>query len=306
MHNNLIYTDFTPTNSVTVFCGEETNKYKLVAALAVAWKFLNALLPLLRIPPSHGPTTKMPHPKIFQGQRGKWLDAQLEDYGKAIDFGTTAAFIRGVQRRFLARWPMSLPLNEEQSEEFIAQVDDNAPIEESDLSGFSEEQLNEMSAALKLRKAVSQPASCSGPLLTFNTCVQQIARYFPYYYSQKHSMSNKNGLSPAFVALLSKLSGVDAVRKPRQPAVWQAFQAHYSDLVKERVEEALAGLTDKQKDQQRAGKRSKVTTDMYHLCSQAEQRYWENEAKRIGDEQKANWMATIKSGPAQTPQERQA
>ena len=98
----------------------------------------------------------MPQPRVFRGQREKWLDAQLEDYGKAIDLNTTAAFIRGAQCRYLARWPMSLPHNEEQSAEFLAQVDDNAPIEEEDLSAYSVKQREDMSAALKLRKAVSQ------------------------------------------------------------------------------------------------------------------------------------------------------
>ena len=118
-------------------------------------------------------------------------------------------------------------------------------------------------------------------------------------------MPNKNGLSPAFVALLSKLSGVNATRKPRQPAVWQAFQAQYINEIMAKVNEAMEGLTDKQKVAQRAGIRSKVTTDMYNQCTEEEQKYWENEAKRIGEELKANWLATIKTGPAQTPEERQ-
>ena len=98
----------------------------------------------------------MPQPRVFCGQREKWLDAQLEDYRKAIDLNTTAAFIRGAQCHYLARWPMSLPHNEEQSVEFLAQVDDNAPIEEEDLSAYSVKQCEDMSVALKLRKAVSQ------------------------------------------------------------------------------------------------------------------------------------------------------
>ena len=72
-----------------------------------------------------------------------------------------------------------------------------------------------------------------------------------------------------------------------------------------KVNEAMEGLTNKQKVSQRAGIRSKVTTDMYNQCMEEEQKYWENEAKRIGEELKANWLATIKTGPAQTPEERQ-
>ena len=98
----------------------------------------------------------MPQPRVFCGQCKKWLDALLEDYGKAVDLNTTGAFICGVQCHYLARWPMYLPHNEEWSAEFLAQVDDNAPIEEEDLSTYSVEQREEMSVALKLWKAVSQ------------------------------------------------------------------------------------------------------------------------------------------------------
>ena len=118
---------------------------------AIAWKFLRHLSATCSCALSY-----MPQPRVFHGQREKWLDAQSEDYGKAIDLNTTVAFIRGVQCHYLVCWPMSLPHNEEQSVKFLAQVDDNAPIEEEDLSAYSVKQHEEMSVVLKLRKAVSQ------------------------------------------------------------------------------------------------------------------------------------------------------
>lgn len=101
----------------------------------------------------------MPNPGVFRNARKDWLLAQLDGYGKAIDQNLAAEYIRATQRRFLARWPMSLPLDMEQTQDWLDNVDDCAPIEEPDLSRFSSEEQEKMMNDLKFRKAVSQTQS---------------------------------------------------------------------------------------------------------------------------------------------------
>lgn len=97
----------------------------------------------------------MPNPGVFQGPRKDWLLAQLKGYGQSLDQNLGAEYIRSTQRRFLARWPITLPLDQEQSEEFLANVDDDAPLEEPDLSNLSQEEKDSLANNLRLRKAVS-------------------------------------------------------------------------------------------------------------------------------------------------------
>ncbi|KAK7015546.1 SERTA domain-containing protein 3 [Paramarasmius palmivorus] len=72
----------------------------------------------------------MPAPRAFNGKRLKFLKDQLEPYAKADSEGHAAEFALDVARRFLKRFPVTRPDEEEPTDEELQAVNDNAADED--------------------------------------------------------------------------------------------------------------------------------------------------------------------------------
>lgn len=72
----------------------------------------------------------MPNPGTFLGPRGDFLKAQSELYAQAVKDGDVSDVVSDIQRRYFKRWPITLPHNEEQTQEWLDKVDDTAPDED--------------------------------------------------------------------------------------------------------------------------------------------------------------------------------
>jgi len=68
----------------------------------------------------------MVNPGAFQGSRKQWLFDQKEVYKQAVQGGYAKDCIADIQRRYLKRYPIDLPHDEEPSDEHLASVDNNA------------------------------------------------------------------------------------------------------------------------------------------------------------------------------------
>lgn len=68
----------------------------------------------------------MPDPRSFLGRRGEFLKEQLDIYAKAVKDGHIGDTIADIQRRYLLRWPITLPHGTEQTQEWLDSVDDSA------------------------------------------------------------------------------------------------------------------------------------------------------------------------------------
>lgn len=72
----------------------------------------------------------MPNPGSFRGPRGDFLKAQLSVYTDAVKDGHIADTVADIQRRYFLRWPVTLPHDQEQTQEWLDSVDDSAVEEE--------------------------------------------------------------------------------------------------------------------------------------------------------------------------------
>lgn len=107
----------------------------------------------------------MPNPGNYRGSRGDFLKAQREIYTQAVKDGNINDVVTDIQRRYFKRYPITLPHKEEPSQEWLDQVDDDAPdaeIAAPGVNGMSPEDASkalnehtELMKELKDRKDVS-------------------------------------------------------------------------------------------------------------------------------------------------------
>ncbi|KAF8160583.1 hypothetical protein BJ912DRAFT_865516, partial [Pholiota molesta] len=94
--------------------------------------------------------SSMVNPGAFKGTRKEFLAAQSTLYANAVINNHVADTVSDIQRRYFKRYPITLAHDEEPSEDWLSQVDDNAP--ETDLDPPSAEGLDEeaLEAAQKI------------------------------------------------------------------------------------------------------------------------------------------------------------
>jgi hypothetical protein len=66
----------------------------------------------------------MVNPGVFHGLRKEFLTGEKVTYSNAVAGNYEKDTIADIQRRFFKRFPVSLPLNEEPSDEHLASVND--------------------------------------------------------------------------------------------------------------------------------------------------------------------------------------
>ncbi|KAF9470434.1 hypothetical protein BDN70DRAFT_821384, partial [Pholiota conissans] len=73
----------------------------------------------------------MVNPGSFKGSRKTFLLTQADIYAEALVNNHVADMVSDIQRRYFKRYPITLPHEEEPSEQWLSQVDDNAPTAQS-------------------------------------------------------------------------------------------------------------------------------------------------------------------------------
>lgn len=112
--------------------------------------------------------------------------------------------------------------------------------------------------------------------------------------------ADKSGLAFPFHALMMKLSGVEVTKKPRTPAAWTVFQqASYNTIIELKVEAAMAG----KRPNERGGILMKITMQEFKMLPHPEQVWWSNEAKRVGEALKRQWVDATQKSPSLSPVE---
>lgn len=69
----------------------------------------------------------MVNPGSFIGKRKEFLDSQKELYAAAVQDKHVADTVADIQRRYFKRFPLTLPHNQDPTQEFLDSVDDDAP-----------------------------------------------------------------------------------------------------------------------------------------------------------------------------------
>lgn len=69
----------------------------------------------------------MVHPGAFRGSRKEFLTGEKAAYNAGVDGGYAADALATIQRRYLKRYPIDLPHEDEPTADFLAAVDDNTP-----------------------------------------------------------------------------------------------------------------------------------------------------------------------------------
>lgn len=69
----------------------------------------------------------MVNPGTYSGLRLAFLDSKNEEYSNAVKMNIVDDVVATIQRQYFKRFPITLPLTEEPTEEWLAQVDDDAP-----------------------------------------------------------------------------------------------------------------------------------------------------------------------------------
>ena len=112
----------------------------------------------------------MVNPGAFQGSRKTFLQSQKADYQAGVVGGYAADALAQIQRKYLKRYPIDMPQDEEPSTEWLAAVDDDAADEElagPDTDALDEDELVAVMVELEerwdklcFRKAVSCVIVC--------------------------------------------------------------------------------------------------------------------------------------------------
>lgn len=103
----------------------------------------------------------MVNPGVFHGLRKEFLTGEKVTYSNAVANGHATDTIADIQRRFLKRFPVDLPLDEEPSPEHLASVDDTEadpdPEEPDEESEVVNSNVGEHAKLIVLRKGVRAP-----------------------------------------------------------------------------------------------------------------------------------------------------
>lgn len=82
----------------------------------------------------------MPNPGSYKGSRGQFLKDQQVRYTQAVKDGNINDVVIDIQRRYFKRYPITLAHNKEPSQDWLDQVNDDAPdpeIEPPNVNGMS-------------------------------------------------------------------------------------------------------------------------------------------------------------------------
>ncbi|KAF9522828.1 hypothetical protein CPB83DRAFT_840208 [Crepidotus variabilis] len=223
------------------------------------------------------------------------LLAQCPLYAEAVSKDEISETLADIQRRYFKRYPIDIPLDEEPSTEWLANVDDDAPDAEvtpPDVDNLDEDAAKVLEVAyLQKGKAIA-------------TRKRQLARWFLYRYRKENSAKASSKTHPdqnPLTVLMAKLTGI-ALQKPRRRTaynVWGPRNRHFVDpIFEQRVKD---GVVPKK---QHAALRSSLYKELFKDTLEVdEQGEWEDiameEHRNVCDAIDAKMDAPPPSDPAE-------
>ncbi|KAF9471899.1 hypothetical protein BDN70DRAFT_819435 [Pholiota conissans] len=220
----------------------------------------------------------MVNPGAFKGSRKQFLQDQAVLYANAVVQDSVADTISDIQRRYFKRYPITLPHDEEPTEEWLAQVDEDAPDHEivsPKRQAFDNDNdfdialsaYNEQIKMIKMRK-------------------DQIARRLKYQYSKSQDVPSskfRGKMDDPMFVLMANLTGL-AAQKPRR-------KTGYHD----------ANISGRQK----AGIRTQIYKEAYDSLDKEERDEWDNKAVKQYEDALAQYERALDAPPSTTPEDRQ-
>ncbi|KAF8201854.1 hypothetical protein BJ912DRAFT_843261, partial [Pholiota molesta] len=220
--------------------------------------------------------SSMVNPGAFKGTRKEFLAAQSTLYANAVINNHVADTVSDIQRRYFKRYPITLAHDEEPSEDWLSQVDDNAP--ETDLDPPSAEGLDEeaLEAAQKIY---------DDQIKLIKLRKEQISRRLKYQHSKSLDVPSKfqGGTDDPMFVLMSNLTGC-AAQKPRR-------KTGYHD----------ANISGRQK----VGLRTQVYKEAYEKLDEDEKAEWEAKATIQYEEALKSFEQSLTAPPSTKPEDRQ-
>ncbi|KAF9470292.1 hypothetical protein BDN70DRAFT_939839 [Pholiota conissans] len=237
----------------------------------------------------------MVNPGTFQGSRKAFLQAQFELYADAVVNNNVADTIADIQRRYFKRYPITLPHDEEPSEDWLAQVDDSAPDEDflpPNLQALDADGLNVAQAAYDEKLKLIQLRK------------DQISRRLKYQHSKTTTLPTDvpRGIEDPMFVLMARLTGIDP-KKPRRKTGYNLWapsnRPTLNALVNQRAIDM--NITGKKK----IGLRNKIYKEAYDELDDEEKKEWETKAKIEHEKSSAMLEASLDAPPSTEPADRQ-
>ncbi|KAH7904749.1 hypothetical protein BJ138DRAFT_1018673 [Hygrophoropsis aurantiaca] len=245
----------------------------------------------------------MVNPGAFHGSRKDFLLAEKQGYAEAIKHNYAGDFLSNLNRRYLKRYPISLPHDHEPSAEHLASVNDNDADPED--SGDEYSSSNEVTKLIDQRKKVL-PIRILITLTFFSHLfvLQQIRRWMAYQYRKDQDISAKeSGEEDPFAILLHQLTGV-GVKKPRKKAGFHYYSKdYYYTTIKAAFDERVT--RDSVPKNEWPKLRSSITRSLFNNMDPDVQRMYNEKALSEHKAAVEKWETQLKSGPSQKPEDQQ-
>lgn len=225
----------------------------------------------------------MPARGSFSPKRKAFLESKRSDFATAVEKGYTADGLSIIIRQYFRRFPIDLDDDEDPSDEFLAAVDDTAPVPEtaepSDELG-PEEHNAAVQAAVERGQRIQAKRGVSCQLFGYEGLdtdddVQQITRWFTYRYMKDNNVDPRsdNPNNP-YNALLRQITGIHSVSKPRQKAPVNIWIRDDSSTAPIRAEIAKL-LNGRQVDQKKmVAIRSEAARVAFSNLPDEEKKHW--------------------------------
>ncbi|KAK7024162.1 SERTA domain-containing protein 3 [Paramarasmius palmivorus] len=175
----------------------------------------------------------MVQPRAFTGSRQVFLDSHADAYAEAAKENRVKSFIGDLTRRYLKRYPPSLPHDQEPTQESLDAVDDDAPDPETVRpvrQDFKSDE--EFQCASKQHEEERKIV-----LLRMG----QIERSMKYQYDKSRGVKGKDN---QFAKLLSQLSGEPTTEPKRRKRAYDLWAQDNRKVVEELVQKRLKELKE--------------------------------------------------------------
>ncbi|PPQ80261.1 hypothetical protein CVT24_006601 [Panaeolus cyanescens] len=240
----------------------------------------------------------MPSRNAFSGSRAQFmLDAKAK-YAADVEGGFVKDAVARIQRRYLKRYPIDLPHEQEPSPEHLAAVDDDAPDNEADPPNAELLEDDEYQAQLAVFEERAR-------LIIYRKA--QIQRRLAYQYGRDRDMDPKDsGAQRPYRVLLHKLTG-EGVQKPRLKTASNIWRRSHRPKIEEEAKKRAGNATasGKKLHKKLASLREKVAKEMYAQLTGDEKEDWTRLAKEEHDEALRQFEEMVNKPPSQLPEDRQ-
>ncbi|PPQ73933.1 hypothetical protein CVT26_006554 [Gymnopilus dilepis] len=244
----------------------------------------------------------MPGRERFTGLRKAFLEGELEKYKKAFIDGTKTDFLMDVLRRFLKRFPLNLPDDQEPTPEFLAEVDDTSPDQER-VAPDATEMPEDQTRYYRLLKEFDDETKL------IETRKKQIAQWFATRKDKDETgkpeakpalkQNKEHDLNDPMTILTLRLLGRPPVR-PRKSTDYNTWAKHHKEAVDKAYAVAANGHTG-----MNLKLRARVAQDLFKQKSKEVQKAFAQMAEEEHKEIIKKWDDALQ-GPASTaPESRQ-